>query len=712
MPIGFYKAGAMNSLKVFYKYLLVVVLMMLPIGSLLFKFLNESLTKISRLERQSDQTKKLFSWVDNVDHDAHLLFQVGAPEEQVNASLANFKNNRLGLKDLLLSSNLLLDGNDSGLILNHVALALLPEQYSSLVDLALMADSATKKSVRFADSKQSIGATWGQILANYPRLLEKNIDLANQFLSSARAAQHETDILLADFDKSTSTSETKMRLEKSRLQLSVLWKTSIEGIQTETTHKLESAKYYVYLYTIGLGFLLLLSFGITLNIFFDMSRRIKKLTDVTKNVDLKKMNIQTAQFGDDEIGELAQSFETMSIELKESFKTIVKATEAKSAFVAVISHELRTPINGIIGTTNLFSDTPLNEEQKLFVNTIKKSSDVLLTLINNILDISKIESGKMIAEQISFNLSTLLKDINDCFGFIAQQKNLILVVESRLPEALLLRGDMHKIKQVVFNLISNALKFTTQGQIRVKANLIEETDSVCRISIGVEDQGIGISQENLGKLFNDFVQTDSSMARKFGGTGLGLSLSKKFARLLGGDLFVKSELGVGSEFWLELNLEKVHVDALSIHQDIETKKATQTDHETTAKIKILIAEDNDVNQMILQKYLKKWGYSFAVARNGALALEIVQQDPQIGLILMDCQMPEMDGLEATRQIRKSSDHRVQFVPIIALTANALDEDKENCLRAGMNSFVSKPIDPVILKNEIDLYNSATLKKSA
>lgn len=700
----------MNSLKVFYKYLLVVILMMLPIGSLLFKVLGDSYSEMARVEKQVKETKKFFYWADSISADIKILFESSSEEGSYQSSLSNFKNNRLGLKDLYLSSTLLLSGNESGLFLSHVSLNLIPEQFAILSELNSVNQNNEKKSSFFAEAKQNSSTLWAQTLAVHPHLKEKDPKMAEEFLASARTTQQEMDDLFLAFDKKQNPEKIRKELENVRQKLSSFWKVTISQIQSQTESRLQEAKKALYLYISIVSLLLLISLGFTLNIFFDMSRRIKKLIEVTKNVDPKKMNIQTAQFGDDEIGDLAQSFETMSIELKENFKKIVFANEAKSSFVAMISHELRTPINGIIGTTNLISDTNLDDEQRLYVNTIKKSSDVLLTLINNILDISKIESGKMTTEMINFDVSALLKDVNDCFGFIAQQKKLSLSIDSLIKSNFHLKGDMHKIKQIIFNLISNALKFTSKGEIRVKARILEEDDAYCKISIAVQDQGIGIAPENLGKLFSDFVQTDSSMARKFGGTGLGLSLSKKFARLMGGDLFVKSELGVGSEFWVELPLLKAPADSLPAEQPKLSEMTNGLGLNKFQKVKILIAEDNDVNQMILQKYLKKWGYDFSSAFNGKEALDKVLNDPDIGLILMDCQMPEMDGLESTRQIRQSHEQRVRFIPIIALTANALEEDKSNCLQAGMNSFVSKPIDPLVLKKEIDLYSSSTIRK--
>lgn len=702
----------MNSLKVFYKYLLVVILMMLPIGSLLFKILSESRLEISRVEKQSKETKKLFQWAETIGTDTKIILESSFESDSYRSSFSNFKNNRLGLKDLYLSSTLLLSGNEAGLVLSHASLNLIPEQFSILVDLNYVVQSDGKKSQAYTDINQNYSATWAQILALHPKLKDRNPKLAEEFLATARDSQKEMDTLLELISRNQNKEMIQKHLETVRQKLFLFWQMSISKIQQQTDQRLEETRKSLAIYISIVCLLLIMSLGFTLNIFFDMSQRIKKLIEVTKNVDPKQMNIQTAQFGDDEIGDLAQSFETMSIELKENFKKILFANEAKSSFVAVISHELRTPINGIIGTTNLMADTKLDDEQKLYVNTIKKSSDVLLTLINNILDISKIESGKMTTEMINFDISALLKDINDCFSFIAQQKKLSLSIESHIKSDYHLKGDMHKIKQIIFNLISNALKFTSKGGIKVKARVLEEDDNYCKISIAVQDQGIGIAPENLAKLFNDFVQTDSSMARKFGGTGLGLSLSKKFARLMGGDLYVKSELGVGSEFWVELNLEKINVDAVPVKAPLISEMTNGLGVVRDQKLKVLIAEDNDVNQMILQKYLKKWGYEHISAFNGREACEKIIADPQVGLILMDCQMPEMDGLEATRQIRQSNEQRIRFIPIIALTANALEEDKNNCLQAGMNSFISKPIDPVALKKEIDLYNTSNFKRSA
>lgn len=702
----------MNSLKVVYKYLLVVILMMLPIGSLLFKFYNESYSEIRKFEKQSIEVKKYTPWVETLNSDIEKILKQNTSAEDYSQSIENYKTNIYGLKEVYLSSALLLEGNQTGEILSYVSFNLVPDLINILYSLRTMPSDAKKNSYYINSLKDNSSKIWTQFNTIQEKLNQRHPIIAKKFSLNIQDVQNKFNLAFTVLNKKAYENEEATTLLNTHAMLISLWKNTIHEIESETTEKLQEAKKDNLIFTGILCFFLILSFGITLNIFFDMAKRIKKLIEVTKNVDPKKILIQTAMYGDDEIGDLAQSFETMSIELKESFKKILQANEAKSSFVAVISHELRTPINGIIGTTNLFAETPLNEEQKLFINTIKKSSDVLLTLINNILDISKIESGKMTTEMIDFSLNDLLVDIKDCFEFIAQQKNIKLITNSNLSNLYHLKGDMHKIKQIMFNLISNSLKFTHSGEIQISAKLIEESETNCKIHLSVKDQGIGIAPENLGKLFNDFVQTDSSMTRKYGGTGLGLSLSKKFANLMGGNLFVKSQLNLGSEFWLELNFEKVYTSA---DNNLSYRKQKNLIPQTPIQnndFKVLIAEDNDVNQMILQKYLKKWGYPYATASNGKEAIQIIENDVDIKLILMDCQMPEIDGLEATKILRKYKEHRIQFIPIVALTANALDEDKQKCIDAGMNSFISKPIDPENLKSVIELYHQSIVKTVA
>lgn len=697
----------MNSLKVLYKYILVISLMMLPISVLLIKFYVQSQEHLEKLQAQVKETQKLSAWINAFNLDVDKIIETSSVSgDQAKSNLNNLKNNLIGLRELNLNATLLLDGNEKQLLLNHIGFTLIPQVYAHFVDIVLAYQPA--RALSFKNTQEilknhrelvdQIANTQKKLSVLDPQLAQSSVDLFRPCLEHLES-------LLQGLEKRKTFDKPDIYFKKSKELLSSFWTATVASLQNQSSSDLKESQQYHLIFGSLFGALLLFSFGVTLSIFYDMGSRIKNLTLVTKNTDPKTLSIETAQFGDDEIGDLAQSFETLSIELKENFRQVSQANEAKSAFVATVSHELRTPINGITGTTHLLSETSLDSEQQLYVRTIKKSSDSLLSLINNILDISKIESGKMTLERISFDLTSLLSDVKDCFDFLAQQKKISLVVENFTTESFFYYGDQQKIKQVLFNLVSNALKFTESGRVAVRVARLADSEFVSKLRFSVEDQGIGISQENISKLFNDFVQTDSSMARKYGGTGLGLSLSKKFAKLMGGDLLVKSQIGKGSEFWFELSLEKSSETLATKLQALQKKLPAQDNQvirssNLSQKIKILIAEDNDVNQMILQKYMKKWGYEFATALTGIEAIEKVQSDPEINLILMDCQMPEMDGMEATRKIRHQLKSPTKDIPIIALTANAFEEDKKKYLENGMNMFVAKPIDPNQLKEII------------
>ncbi len=699
----------MNSLKVFYKYLLVVALMMLPIGVWLIQFYANSEQKIDRLQQQNALTQKLFVWVSSFNEDLQTVLIQKTSNDKLRASQSNLKQNTTGLQDVHFNLTLLLSGNEKSLLINHLSVVLVPQFYVRLAEAStLTKSSAEHKAQALVEVLKSYSEANTQLINTINKLRSIDPTLYQKFLSLYGAYDNQTNPLIRKLEQKDFTNIRQNEWAAAAESLSTFWKSSVGLIQEQTQNDLQEARQYLLVFGSLYAALLVISFGLTLKIFFDMSSRIKKLTLATKNSDPNQLCIDTTQFGHDEIGDLAHSFETMSIQLKDSFQKIVQANEAKSSFVAMVSHELRTPINGIIGASHLLKDTQLDQEQSLFVNTIKKSSDSLLSLINNILDISKIESGKMSLERVSFDLSALLFDIQDCFGFLAQQKNIGLRVDSFMKEKTYFYGDQQKIKQILFNLVSNALKFTHHGEVIISAKLLADSEFLSKIKISVKDQGIGIAPENLSKLFNDFVQTDSSMARKYGGTGLGLSLSKKFAALMRAHLSVVSELNQGSEFSLEISLEKSQEAFFVSHQTTAVASQHAITNETSLPVqmpllKVLIAEDNSVNQMILQKYMKKWGYEFISAYNGIEAVAACEQHQDVGLILMDCQMPELDGLQATRQIREKSEARFKNIPIVALTANAFEEDKNIYLNSGMNYFVAKPIEPEQLRSVIDAF---------
>ncbi len=380
------------------------------------------------------------------------------------------------------------------------------------------------------------------------------------------------------------------------------------------------------------------------------------------------------------------------------------AAQAKNEFLAVISHELRTPMNGVLGMAHLMEDGPLTGEQRDSLNTIQSSGQALLNLINEVLDFSKIEAGKMKIENAEFGLREVIAESLDLVSLSAAAKELDLSCEVGQNVPISVVGDAGRLRQVLLNLLSNAVKFTPRGSVRLSVSHEAARLGIVTLRFSVRDTGIGLSLEQQSGLFQPFSQADSSSTRRFGGTGLGLCIAKRLVELMGGTIGVASQLGQGSTFWFNVCVEQGVSREVGARKSVGTEEtpdnAMLLNRFAGRKARVLVADDNVSNQQVAQGMLKKLGLPSDTVADGAEALAALAA-VHYDLVLMDVRMPVMDGLLSTRQIRLSEAISQRHLPVIAMTASALEMDREKCLEAGMDDFVSKPVMPQILAKVLE-----------
>ena len=379
-------------------------------------------------------------------------------------------------------------------------------------------------------------------------------------------------------------------------------------------------------------------------------------------------------------------------DLREARDHALEASRLKSEFLATMSHEIRTPMNGIMGMTELLLATPLNDEQQDYAGIVLSEAKSLLTIINDILDFSKIEAGKMILETIDFNLQDTINRVVTFIRPKADEKGLTLKAEIAPDVPDTLRGDPGRLRQILLNLVGNAVKFTRRGDVVVRVEVEGHSPGHTLVRFSVIDSGIGLTEVARNRLFQPFTQADGSTTRQYGGTGLGLVISKRLAEQMDGEIGVESTEGEGSTFWFTANLENADEEQVGITTATVAAVSYQEDVPVKTDFMILVAEDNLVNQSLALKQLRELGYRARLVGNGVEVLdETISYPGQYSLVLMDCNMPVMDGYEATRLIRQDEANSARHVPIIAMTANSMEGEMEKCLAAGMDDYLSKPI---------------------
>jgi len=453
----------------------------------------------------------------------------------------------------------------------------------------------------------------------------------------------------------------------------------------------------------------------------DIERKDKEIELLTKNTEIQNQKISAQNTQRDFLigGIIILVFSLMVIiylyrqkkkVTQEIFNAKVLAETAKEAqeqFLANTSHEIRTPMNGIIGMTNHLMETGLDPQQKEYVGVIKESSNNLLALINQLLDLSKIMAKKIVFDSKPFEIREIVKSLIRLLEFRTKEKNIKIIfdIDSRIP--LTITGDAIRLKQILLNLVENAVKFTHNGEVKIIVKLLNEVDDSVNLEFKIEDTGIGIPDNKLNAIFENFTQVNSKTTRKYSGTGLGLPITKQLVEQQDGSISVVSKLNVGSVFSFTLRFKKVITNSSeSNHHHFNFSVFPKANLEG---IRVLIVDDNKINQQVASLTLQKWNAQTMLANGAKEAFDLLEQH-KFDLILMDVTMPEIDGFEATKNIRKHTNPQIANLPIIAITAAAFIADKNKCIEAGMNDYISKPFDPIDLLSKIHKLLPASLNE--
>ena len=496
-------------------------------------------------------------------------------------------------------------------------------------------------------------------------LIQNRIEISNQVINKVK--QHQ----ISDAEKISGVEHGKIISDKIRALFAEIEKTEYELLKEGKSNIVSKERTY------NLLFILLSALSIfTLAIFF---------------YDIKKNQIKAKLAGEEK-----HALELNAIQLKtdkviaeESARLAQQAVAAKQQFLSTMSHEIRTPLNSILGFTNVLLKTDLGEKQKEFLQAIKTSGDSLIFLINDILDLAKVNAGKMTFEKQPFQISKTITSIQNSFDLKIKEKNLEIVneLDNRIPAMLV--GDSIRFNQILLNLMSNAVKFTHKGKITISVKLLNEDEEKVAVEFAVTDTGIGIAENKIDSIFNVFEQAEIGTSNSYGGSGLGLAIVKQLVESQGGSIGLKSKIGEGSTFSFILTFEKTNMTAETETEIIKLDSGI-------INMKVLVAEDVTLNQLLIKMILSDFGFEYEIVENGKIAIEKMQNNTY-DIILMDLNMPEMNGFEATRYIRETMKSKI---PIIALTADVTITDVTKCKESGMDDYISKPIDENLLYTKI------------